>query len=209
MHRDSFVFYRSFGEALKELDIQTRAVCYEAIMEYALNGVEIELTGIAKAIFLLIKPQIDANNQRFENGRKGGRPKKTETKPNNNQTKTNGFDFENRNVTEIKPNVNVNVNENVNVINKEAKRKTFCPPTLEEVQAYCKERNNNVDAQTFIDFYSAKNWMIGKSKMSDWKAAVRTWERRDKETPRNNFVAINSHYTREDMDELERMLVDN
>jgi hypothetical protein len=40
-------------------------------------------------------------------------------------------------------------------------------------------RNNNIDAEAFIDFYSSKNWMIGKNKMKDWKAAVRTWERRD------------------------------
>lgn len=207
MVRDSFVFYRSFMEALGELDIQTKAVCYEAIMQYALNGIEIELSGVPKAIFLLIKPQIDANNQRFENGRKGGRPKKE--KPNENQSKTIGFDFKNRNETESKPNVNVNVNDNVNDINK-AKRKNFCPPSLEEVRAYCVERNNNVDAQTFIDFYSAKNWMIGKTKMSDWKAAVRTWERRDKEAPRNRFVAFTGNqYTREEMDELERQLLDN
>ena len=57
------------------------------------------------------------------------------------------------------------------------KRKRFIPPTLEEVQAYCLERNNGIDAQTFIDFYESKGWMIGKNKMKDWKAAIRTWER--------------------------------
>jgi len=54
----------------------------------------------------------------------------------------------------------------------------FVPPTYEEVDAYCKERNNNVDPQRFIDFYSAKGWMIGKNKMKDYKAAIRTWEQR-------------------------------
>ena len=56
----------------------------------------------------------------------------------------------------------------------------FTPPTLEEVKAYCKERNNNVDAERFIDFYESKGWMIGKSKMKDWKACVRTWEKDNK-----------------------------
>ena len=56
------------------------------------------------------------------------------------------------------------------------KRKRFTPPSLEEVQAYCDERKNNVDAQRFIDYYSANGWMVGKNKMKDWKAAVRTWE---------------------------------
>lgn len=55
--------------------------------------------------------------------------------------------------------------------------KKFKTPTLEEVKNYCLERNNNVDAERFIDFYESKGWMIGKSKMKDWKACVRTWER--------------------------------
>jgi hypothetical protein len=50
------------------------------------------------------------------------------------------------------------------------------PPSLEEVVAYCTERNNEVDPQRWYNFYSAKGWMIGKNKMKDWKAAVRTWE---------------------------------
>lgn len=61
--------------------------------------------------------------------------------------------------------------------------KRFIPPSLEEIQAYCRERNNNVDAQRWYDFYLSKNWMIGKNKMKDWKAAVRTWEKSDKDKP--------------------------
>ena len=64
-----------------------------------------------------------------------------------------------------------------NNISAEGKRKTFTPPTLEEVTAYCEERNNDVDPQRFIDFYESKGWMVGKTKMKDWKASVRTWEK--------------------------------
>lgn len=53
----------------------------------------------------------------------------------------------------------------------------FKPPSLDEVKAYCLERKNSVDPQAFVDFYEAKGWMIGKNKMKDWKAAVRTWEK--------------------------------
>ena len=53
----------------------------------------------------------------------------------------------------------------------------FIPPALQEVQAYCQERGNKVDPGQFIDFYAAKGWMVGKNKMKDWKACVRTWER--------------------------------
>lgn len=55
--------------------------------------------------------------------------------------------------------------------------KAFSPPTVEEVREYCSERGNNVNPEVFVDFYESKGWLIGKSKMKDWKAAVRTWER--------------------------------
>ena len=61
------------------------------------------------------------------------------------------------------------------------KAKRFYPPTLDEVKHYCEERKNNIDPMAFIDFYSSKGWMIGKNRMKDWKAAVRTWERKRKE----------------------------
>ena len=110
--RDSIVFYRSFYEAIKEIPLEEQAVVYNAIYGYALDDVEPELTGIAKAIFLLVKPQIDANNTKYENGKKGGKPKtnqtETKTKPNSNQTET-----------ESKPNVNVNENVNDNDLKEE------------------------------------------------------------------------------------------
>lgn len=61
----------------------------------------------------------------------------------------------------------------------------FTPPTLQEVQVYCMSRHNNVNPEKFIDFYSAKGWMIGKNKMKDWKAAVRTWEKGEKEVKKD------------------------
>lgn len=72
-------------------------------------------------------------------------------------------------------------NENklfINNNNKNARaRERFVAPTLEEVQAYCAERNNSVDAQRFVDYYTANGWMVGKNKMKNWQAAVRTWEK--------------------------------
>lgn len=62
----------------------------------------------------------------------------------------------------------------------------FIPPTVDQVKAYCDERRNNVDANTFVDFYTMKDWMVGKNKMRDWRAAVRTWERSRNQMPRAN-----------------------
>jgi hypothetical protein len=63
---------------------------------------------------------------------------------------------------------------------KSIKRKSFIKPTIEEIQQYCLERNNGINAEAFYDFYESKNWYVGKNKMSDWKACVRTWESRNK-----------------------------
>ena len=62
-----------------------------------------------------------------------------------------------------------------------AKRKRFTPPTLDEVAAYCNERHNSISPAAFVDYYEARGWKYGTGKpMADWKAAIRTWERRDK-----------------------------
>lgn len=73
--------------------------------------------------------------------------------------------------------VSVSVSDSVSV---KKDKKIFVPPTLEEVTAYCKERGGKVDPQRWLDFYTGKGFMVGKSKMRDWKACVRTWERDDK-----------------------------
>lgn len=57
----------------------------------------------------------------------------------------------------------------------------FIPPTIEQVKSYCLQRRNNVDAEAFVDHYASKGWVVGKVKMKDWQAAVRTWERNNKE----------------------------
>lgn len=85
-----------------------------------------------------------------------------------------------------------NIKEDTNV-----SKKRFAPPSVDEVRAYCAERNNGIDPQSFIDFYESKGWMVGKNHMRDWKAAVRTWERNRTKPPNgkkgsfNNFAQNN------------------
>lgn len=88
-------------------------------------------------------------------------------------------------------------------------KKKFEPPSVEAVRDYCKERHNSIDANTFVDYYESKDWMIGKNRMKDWKAAVRTWERRNqtgggKVNKFNQFPQASY-----DMEELERELLSN
>lgn len=94
-------------------------------------------------------------------------------------------------------------------ITKVIPKKNFEPPTVDEVQRYCLERNNNVDAQSFVDFYESKGWMIGKNKMKDWKAAVRTWERKEQNEPKGKKTKQTFDQRTYDYDELERQLIAN
>lgn len=84
--RDSVVFYRSFYEAIRMLPAEQFKASALAILEYGLDGKEPDTDGIERTVFCMAKPQIDANNRRYENGTKGGRPK---TKPNQTETKVN------------------------------------------------------------------------------------------------------------------------
>ena len=195
-NKNSFVFYETFESVIEELPEEMQLKFYKYITQYGLHGIKPEVTGIEKAIWTQIQFAIDqAQNRRkraIENGNKGGRPNKTETENNPDITENN------RSITQAKPNNNLNVNVNANVndnVNANVKSKgtscevpsskssRFIPPTLAEVEAYCFTRNNSVNAQQFIDFYSSKNWYVGKNKMTDWRASVRLWESRSKTSP--------------------------
>ena len=77
----------------------------------------------------------------------------------------------------LRDNTNINIT-NTNLTDSNSKVR-FKKPTLDDVKNYCILRQNNIDAEAFIDFYESKNWKIGRNKMKDWKACVRTWERRE------------------------------
>ena len=85
-------------------------------------------------------------------------------------------------------NTNINIT-NTNLTDSNTKV-GFVKPTIIDIKEYCKERKNNVDAETFFDFYESKDWLIGKNKMKDWKACVRTWEK-----SRNNKNNTNDRTT--------------
>lgn len=134
--RESFVFYGSWFEAISHLPRDIQGEVLTAIIEYGLNGATTDnLKPIARAMLTMIIPQIEANNKRYENGKKGGRPPKDETeeKPNNNQTET-----------KIEPNVNDNVYVNVNDISS-------TDVLLSETS---QPHTESIDYQKLIDFFN-------------------------------------------------------
>ncbi len=133
MERDSFIFYKSFYEAIVETDAKTQNKVFNAICKKALYEEDTELTGTAKILYTLIKPQLEANNKRFSDGKRGGRPKKETT--GFEKIKTTGY--ENK-----KPNNNVNVNVNDNNNNNV---NDSCVDDLQEVINFY---NNNIGTIT-------------------------------------------------------------
>ena len=146
---DSMIFYRSFYEAISKLEPSLQLEIYNAIFDYGLCEEELALSPMACAIFELIKPQIDANNRRRENGKKGaeygklgGRPKKenpeiTPRKPQGNPTETPNVNYNvNVNVNENE-NLNENLNENVNENEKEEAEKKLSSDFLDLYNLYC------------------------------------------------------------------------
>jgi hypothetical protein len=174
--RDSTIFYRSFYEALKELAPINQGEIYNAIFEYSLNDNLIELKGLSKAVFTLIKPQLDANNKKYQNGLKGGKPK-----PNDNLTVTKPEPKRNQNVTKSKPNVNDNVNDNDNdnVNEKENVCVNTPAPAREEFLSFCQTLDIDFDRlketisakyDTFVD----DGWCNGYGKpITNWKNTIR------------------------------------
>lgn len=176
MSRDSFIFYRSFFEASKPLNNDQKAQLFDAICIYALDYEETELEPITKAMFSLIKPQLEANYKRYLNGKKGASIKQAESK-----AKAKVKQSESKAKANV--NVNVNVNDNVNDTTKVVRR--FTPPTLEEVKIlFADKGSTNLEAEKFYNFYGAKGWMIGRNKMKSVKLAVAGWITRNKDNER-------------------------
>ncbi len=105
--RESFVFYRSFYDAIKELPKENRLEVYEAIFELALNDIDVteKLSPVSRAIFMMAKPPLEANIKRYENGKKGGRKPKDKGDT-ENQTESKAEPKENQNQTKQKPKQN-------------------------------------------------------------------------------------------------------
>jgi len=87
----------------------------------------------------------------------------------------------------------------------------FKKPNIKDIENYCNERNNNINPNNFFDFYESKNWMVGKNKMKDWEAAIRTWENRNKkngtQVPKWMNEEIKSEQaSQQEIEEIERLL---
>lgn len=144
------VLLRMSGEA--------RHQCIDAMMMFVFCGEDKEPEDpTAAAAYGFMKMAEVSKASAAENGKKGGRPKKT----NDGDTTEEGGD--------------------VVAVPTEAVVERFSPPSVEDVAEYCESRHNGIDAERFVNYYQSKGWKVGSRKMKDWRAAVRTWEAKERE----------------------------
>lgn len=175
--RESFVFYKSFYEAIKKIkDKATKADIYEAICELGLNKNVIPLTNdVGQIIMELVKPQIEANTERYENGKKGGAPKGNQNARKYQKT-TNGY-FEKQPNENDNENVNVNDNENVR------EKPHTLSPTLSDIVSYGLSLGiNEKYCERFYDYYESIGWINGNGlPIKNWKLVLNNWYKKDLE----------------------------
>ena len=205
--RDSTIFYRSFYEAIKELSPELQAQVYSAIFEYALNFKETELTGLAKTVFTLVKPQLDANLKRYASGsvpKQKRNGSETEAKAKRKRSEMEAKQKRNRSETEANVNDNVNDNDNVNQnlnvnlnVNENVNPNKFVKPHPREVYDYMIERSHAVgnhwtesmirtEAEKFFNYYESNGWRVGKNPMKNWKTSASNWMINAKPIKQNN-----------------------
>lgn len=184
--RASIVFYFEWLDHLSLLSADDGMTILYAVRDYVTKGSTPDLQGASRMAFSFIKSQLDRDTQKWDEIRKkridAGRTGAEVTNA-RRQKSANSANAVFADECSANSAVNVNANGNVNgtvngcIIADKPPSTRFIPPTLDDVKAYCVERGNGVDPVRFYDYNEARGWMIGKNKMKNWKAAVRTWER--------------------------------
>lgn len=191
------------------LDDAQAGTLLKAILAHECGEELPEMDGMTEMLFSIIAEQLEFDAEKYEeaclknveNGKRGGRPKKpTETQENpkkavgflENPKKAVGFSENPTKPNETQRNpkkhdTDTETDTDTDIKESRANLKRFAAPSIGEVREYCRERGNKVDAETFIDFYASKGWKVGSQPMKDWRAAVRTWEKReDKPRPQTS-----------------------
>lgn len=188
MKKDTFILNTDLDEKTQILSDKEVGQVFRKILKYVKEEPLPKLEKHLEMVFSFIKVDLDKNLKKYEDTCKRrkeaiqNRWNKTNDTNDTNDTNeynsiqmyTNDTDNDSDNEYEYD-----NESSKEDIKEKINKKKKFIKPTFEEVNFYCLERNNKVDAQRFIDYYEANGWKVGRNSMKDWKAAIRTWEKND------------------------------
>lgn len=197
MALESFNAYHSYLDTMEALNDAECGRLFRALLEYSATGAAPELRGNERFVFPGMRSQIDRDIEKYkakcarnrENGEKGGghsppnAPERPQTPP---KDKDKDKEKDKDKDISFPPN---GVKDSAHAHH----------PTVEEVAAYCRERGNRVDAERFVDFYASNGWKVGNQPMKDWKACVRTWERREDKPKQTGRFATPDYDAMEDL----------
>ena len=208
MKKNSFVIYTDCLEQLEVIPDADRGVLFLDVLKYARSGIVPNIDNpFLKALFLGFKNQIDRDcakyeevcRKRAEAGQKGGNQRVANLKQsqaiesNCKQDQANASNCKQMQAKASNTQANQADNDNesdndndndIDIRKNKGKTSRFTPPSLQEVEEYIKENGYSFDAKVFFDHYESNGWVVGKTKMKDWKAAIRNWSRREKEYQR-------------------------
>ena len=155
--------YLEWLDVTQDLTAEEKGNLIDAIISYAKEEeYEHLLTGATKIAFRFFKGQVDRNKDISDKRSRAGSNKPEQTGTNDNKPEQTGTKLPKEKDKEK---------------DKDKEKEYFKPPTVEEVAAYCRERNNGIDPEYFVDYQTARNWILSNGKKcKDWRATVRTWE---------------------------------
>lgn len=219
--KESYMLYRGWNPLFENLpkeqlgELFYAICCYQSGKEYTIEN------PLIKGVFEMVLMQFKKDEEKYisnceakaKNGKKGAESRWQDDNNNTSENGKNGkchsedgkngkcYFSHNEEKTEMakmaieeEEEEEEEVEEVPTVPKKREARKRFSPPSAAEVREYCQERENAVDAESFVDFYAAKGWKVGNAPMKDWKAAVRTWEKREsRAAPRRGAFDANDY----------------
>lgn len=184
MAREYVCLYHSYLKSVEPLNDAERGRLFTACLTYSMTGAEPYLRGNERFVWPTIREQIDRDSKKYSDFCKKQQENIRKRWDTTVYDGTSGIPDDTKHTKE-KEKEKENILSSPNVEDSIARtpaRKRFTPPTLAEVTAYCRERQNAVDPQRFIDYYTARGWKLNKTSMKDWKAAVRTWEGKQRDS---------------------------
>lgn len=207
IEKESYMLYRGWNPLFENLpkeqlgELFYAICCYQSGKEYTIEN------PLIKGVFEMVLMQFQKDEASYKekceakakNGKKGAESRWQDngkcyfrhTEEKNEMAK---MAIEEEEEEEEEEEDKEEVEEVPTVPKKREARKRSSTPSVDEVREYCFERGNGVDAETFVDFYASKGWKVGNAPMKDWKAAVRTWEKRDnRAAPRAKQIDTNDY----------------
>ena len=163
-------------DAIEPLGDAERGRLFTSLLTYARTGEAPQLGGNERFLFPMMRAQLDRDIAAMA-GVSEARSKAAKASKNSKCEQMQQMQANAANADKSSKDKDKDKDKDDDKKGNGAREARFTPPSVEEVAAYCRERGNGVDASRFVDFYSSKGWMVGKTKMKDWQAAVRNWER--------------------------------